>query len=610
MGEPLSMERRSSGYISLMACHSSVAELAGPSPVDVEDPNVGRWLRRRGSEATSTTAVRVPDGDQFRALDWDRVVDDVMRLAEGLIGAGVGIGDRVVVIGPTSYEWTRVDLAVMSVGGMTVPVYDSASPDQCRAIVERTEPRLAFAATDDHVGMIHDIDSDLSVHRLDPDALDDLAAHDESTGAELEHRLEQIDGSSIATIVFTSGTTGEPKGAPLTHHQLLWTARQTTHQLDEALGPDASTLLFLPLAHIFARHVMFAALEAGVELCYGRSIDDVPDDLRITRPTFLLVVPRMLERVIGGARKRSAGWRRPIFDMSIDAARAFSKAQNPGLLLRLRHRIADRLVLRKLREGLGGRVQYVVSGGARLDPELAHTISGAGITVLEGYGLTETTAPVSVDSPKEPSIGTVGFPLPGLRVRITGDHEIQVCGPSVIEGYLGQIANDDDASSTNPVTTVRPDDDFDGAWFRTGDQGEFTEDGRLVVKGRAKEVIVTDGGEMVAPAPIEDALRGQPGISQAMVVGDDRPHVAALLSLDDEAPTDDERRAFVEAAVGRVNSSLSRHEAVRQFRIVDRDFTEAEGELTPTMKLKRDAIEEHFADDIAAMYDEADERST
>lgn len=574
--------------------------LAGPEPAEVAERSVAEWLAGRAAERPESSAVAVHDGDGWTRTTIADLERDVRALAAGLIAAGLELGDRVVVMGPTSVSWTRLDLAVMSAGGITVPLYESSSESHCRAVVDRVSPRLAFAIGDTAPDRLRAVVGEVEVHRLDDDTLDEIA---DRAGEQHRRALDdrELTPETVATIVFTSGTTGDPKGVPLTHHQLVWTARQASGQLEDALGPDETTLLFLPLAHIFARVVVLAALEAGVELGYARSIDDVPDDLRSYRPTFLLAVPRLLDRVIDGARRQATGWKRPVFDWSMRTARARAEADRAGPVLRLRHRIADRLVLSTLREGLGGRVRYIVSGGARLDPSLGHLLMGAGLTVLEGYGLTETTAPVSVNRPSDPRIGTVGPPLPGVTVRISDDDEILVRGPSVTAGYLG-----DDPS--RPDLTTRPDDDFTDEWFRTGDQGRISADGHLVVTGRAKELIVTDGGEAVAPAPIEDALTSHPAIAQAMVVGDDRPFVGALVVVDDDGPgAADERRRAVESAIESANSELSEG-LVRGFRILDRPFSEEDEELTPTLKLRRETILEHFADDVDALYESAGDR--
>lgn len=573
--------------------HSEV--LVGDEPDAVDEASIAVWLAERVSSRGATTALVVHDGERWSGIAAEDLVDGVRSLAAGLVQSGLRMGDRVAVMASTSAPWTRLDLAVMAAGGVTVPLHETSSDAICRSVLDRVGARLAFAGDDEQIDRLRQIGGDLRVRALDDETLDALAA---GAGAEHHDEIErrQIGPDTVATIVFTSGTTGEPKGVPLTHRQLVWTARQTAKQLEGALGPGQSTLLFLPLAHIFARVVVLAALEAGVELAYGRSIEDVPEDLRSYRPTFLLAVPRMLERVIAGARREATGWKLPVFDWAMRSARRWSESDDPGPVLRARHRLADRLVLATLRDGLGGRIRYVVSGGARLDPGLAHTITGAGLTVLEGYGLTETTAPVSLNRPSAPRIGTVGPPIPGVTLRIAGDGEVVAGGPNVTQGYLAD-------DPTGPDDTVRPEDDFDGDWFRTGDQGHITPDGCLVVTGRFKETIVTDGGKNVEPVPLEDALTEHPAVAQAMAVGDDRPFIGALVVLDEDAPDDpEEQQRTVQAAVDAVNAKVSDEMTIGRFHIVDRAFTEEDEELTPTMKLRRERIIEHFADDVEELY--------
>jgi long-chain acyl-CoA synthetase len=576
-------------------------DISGAEPVDVPAPTVWDWLERRAAAHPDDHAVATHDGSGWSPVRWSQFVDDVWSLASGLVHNDVQPGDRVVVMAPTSYEWTRCDFAIMTAGAVTVPIYDSSSVAQCRSIVEQAAPRFAFVASDNEADVLAEVDPDLPVWRLDDDAATQLADDaSEANDTELRNRCASIEGDTVATIVFTSGTTGRSKGVPLTHHQLIWTARQTVHHLQDALKQGESTLLFLPLAHIFARVVVLAALESGVELAFGRSLEDVPEDLRSYQPTFLLAVPRMLDRVISGGRRQATGLRRPVFDWGMRTARAWSEADQPGALLRIRHAAADRIVLRQLRQGLGGRVRYAVSGGARLNPALGHTIRGAGITVLEGYGLTETTAPVTVNTPESNTIGTVGPPLPGVSVCISDEGEVLVKGPNVMTGYLHDAGADPHGADDDS------DDDFtDDGWFRTGDQGSVDDHGHLVLHGRTKEVIVTDGGKNVAPTPLEDELVDDPAIAQAMVVGNDRPFIAALVALDeDEAPSSDEQREQrVQEAVDRANRSVSQSESIRKFRIVERQFTEEDEELTPTMKLRRETILEHFSDDIEQLYE-------
>ena len=571
----------------------------GAEPVEVAERDIATWLRERVGSRAASDAIAVHDGERWVRVGASEFVTEVERLRAGLTGAGVTERDRVVVMGPTSAEWSRLDLAIMCAGAITVPVYPGSSEEQCRSMLRTARPSIAFVASSDDVETLHRVDPDLDVRRLDRETLDGLSGDPRGIDPVPE---AVADPTSIATIVFTSGTTGAPKGVPLTHEQLVWTARQAGRQLETVLGSGGSTLLFLPLAHIFARVVVLAALDSGVELAYGRSIETVPEDLRSYRPTFLLVVPRMLERVISGGRKQAEGWRRPVYDWGIRAARRWSKSERRGPLLRLQHGLANLLVLRQLRAGLGGRVEVTVSGGARLDPDLAHVIEGAGITVLEGYGLTETTGPATVAPPQQARIGTVGTPIPGMEIRISSDDEVLVRGPSVTTGYVTEESPDID-------DPIRPEESFDGdGWFRTGDHGSLSADGHLTITGRAKDVIVTDGGQNVAPVPLEDALVAHPAIDQAMVIGDGRPFVAALVALTEDAPGDDgELDEAVRRAVDDANAAVGGEVGISEFRIVGRAFDEEHGELTPTMKLRREEILEHFTDDVAAIYDEVEQ---
>lgn len=564
--------------------------------------HIGAWLHDHVAADPNAAAIAEhgeadttgESGDPWRHVRAGDLVDDVERIASGLIELGVEPGEPVIILAPTSADWTRLDLALMSIGAITVPIYPGSDTDQCQIILERTGARRAFVASDE-ADELRSIDDDLDVRPIDE--VRELRSAGRVDGT--AHANRSVDPDQVATIVFTSGTTGDPKGVPLTHRQMLWTADAAAQHLHETLGPRHSTLLFLPLAHIFARAVVLAALHARVEIGYARSIDDVPEDLRSYRPTFLLAVPRMLERVIAGGRAKATGWRRPVFDWSLATARQRSRSGQSGPLATARYRIADRLVLRQLRDGLGGRVEVVVSGGARLDPEIAHVLAGLGISVLEGYGLTETTGPITVGRPGDWRIGTVGTAFPGASVRID-DGEVLVRAPSVTAGYLT-------SSSTSLDDLERPGDTFDGDWFRTGDQGEIDDDGHLVISGRATDMLVTDVGEKVAPVPLEDALTAHSEISQAMVLGDDRPFVAALVVGDESAADDPEAlERTVERAIDEINADAPRHEQIREFRILDRPFEESRGELTPTMKLKREVILDHFSDEVDSMYADAD----
>jgi long-chain acyl-CoA synthetase len=432
---------------------------------------------------------------------------------------------------------------------------------------------------------------------------------------EITSRVSAVKAADLATLIYTSGTTGRPKGCELTHENLLSDVRNSF------MGPltsvtateGASTLLFLPLAHVFARIIEVGCIEAGVVLGHCASLTDILPALASFQPSFILAVPRVFEKVFNGAQQKADSERKgAIFGRAAQVAIAYSKAldagSGPGLGLRVQHGMFDKLVYGKLRAALGGRVQYAVSGGAALNERLCHFFRGAGITILEGYGLTETTAAATVNRPDRLKIGTVGMPLPGVAVRIDDDGEVLIRGASVFPGYWD-----------NPAATAET---FAAEnWFRTGDIGELDDEGFLTITGRKKEMIVTAGGKNVAPAVLEDRLRSHALISQCMVVGDGKPYVAALITLDAEAlgpwrekagkPADasiadmrDEPEviAAVQSAVDDANKSVSRAESIRRFRILDVDFTQEKGQLSAKLGIRRSVLMKDFADEVEALY--------
>ena len=416
---------------------------------------------------------------------------------------------------------------------------------------------------------------------------------------------------SVATLIYTSGTTGRPKGCMLTHGNFMFELGVATGILDELFElDDASTLLFLPLAHVFARIIQIGSVQSRVRLGHSADIKNLVDDLAVFQPTFILAVPRVFEKVFNTASQRAvADGRGKIFDVAVNTAVAYSQAQDrsgPGPLLRARHRLFDRLVYSKLRAALGGRTQYAVSGGAPLGERLAHFFRGIGLPVLEGYGLTETTAALTVNLPGAQRIGTVGKPIPGTSVRVADDGELQFRGGQVFVGYLGN-----DEATAAAV-------DAEG-WFSTGDVGEIDDDGFVRITGRKKEILVTAGGKNVAPAVLEDRIRAHPLVSQCMVVGDGRPFVAALVTIDPEAlpawreshgktgdlatlTRDPDLLAEVQTAIDDANAAVSRAEAIRKFAILPVDWTEETGELTPTLKLRRTVVMRAFHDEVETLY--------
>jgi long-chain acyl-CoA synthetase len=541
---------------------------------------------------------------------------EVRAAARGLIAWGIEAGDRVAILSRTRYEWTLLDYAIWHVGAVTVPIYETSSEEQIRLILADSGTRLLFAETAEHAARVE-------VARTDAAALErvvcidseDLAALDEAGAGVsadlLEARRAAVRPESLATLIYTSGTTGVPKGCMLTHANFMFelgVAVQILDGLFEAEG--ASTLLFLPLAHIFARIIQVGAVKRRVRLGHSSDITNLVADLEAFKPTFILAVPRVFEKVFNGASQRAiADGRGRIFDVAVSTAIAYSRSldrSGPGPVLRARRAIFDRLVFSRLRGALGGRVEYAISGGAPLGERLAHFFRGIGLPVLEGYGLTETTAALTVNLPGMQRVGTVGRPLPGTAVRLGDDGELMFRGGQVFAGYWN-----DDAASVAVVD--------EGGWFRTGDLGEIDEDGFVRITGRKKEILVTAGGKNVAPAMLEDRVRGHALVSQAMVVGEAKPFVAALVTLDAEAVAawmktqgksgkladliaDPDLRGEIQHAIDDANSAVSRAEAIRKFAILPVDWTEQTGELTPTLKLKRSVVMSAFHDDVEALY--------
>lgn len=558
-------------------------------------------------------AVRQGAGFEDRTAAW--FVTAVERAARGLLGAGVGHGDRIALFSSTRIEFTILDYAAWRVGAVVVPLYETSSAEQVAWILEDSGARL-LVCEDATLAAVHRgvADRTLGCERvlvLDEGGMDELARLGEGVGEdELARRAAGVAQHDVATIVYTSGTTGRPKGCVLTHRNLLWDAVQLGHAGRGFLVPGTRTLLFLPLAHIFARVVQITCIRAGVAIGYASGIPALSDELPLLRPDFLLAVPRVFQKVHDGARQRAVdAGRGAIFDRAAATAVRFSKEQQQGRVrptTRAAHALFDRLVYVRLREAMGGRVTHAVSGGAALGERLGHFFAGIGVMVLEGYGLTETSAGATINRPDALRIGSVGKPVPGASVRIADDGEVEIAGPHVFAGYYG------DAVATDEVMTS------DG-WFRSGDLGRLDGEGYLTITGRKKELIVTAAGKNVSPNVLEDALRAHPLVSQAVVVGDARPYVAALLTLEEEAfarwasdagrddadpaalVDDADLRAALQEAVDAANGLVSRAESIRAFRILPQDFTVGV-ELSQKLSVKRHVVTERYAADIAALY--------
>ncbi|QOC91788.1 AMP-dependent synthetase/ligase [Micromonospora craniellae] len=569
------------------------------------DPDPRSWpVRRSGGGGPLPVTCR-----QFR--------DDVLALARGFLAVGIAHGDRVGLLSRTRYEWTLVDYALWSIGAVTVPIYDTSSTDQIRWILGDSGAVGCVAETADHAATVTGLRPDLPelrhTWRIDAGDLIALTAQGRAVDVdEVDRRRTAVTGQDIATIVYTSGTTGAPKGCVLTHLNISTDIGNATAVLPELLHPGASTVLFLPLAHAFARLIQVGMVHSRATMVHSADMSGVLDQLRRFRPTFILTVPRMFEKMYDQARQTAQdGHRGLLFSLAEKAAvwysRSLDRPGGPGLPLRLIHLVFDLVGYRRLRATLGGRCRMAIVGGAPLGEWLGHFFRGAGITVLEGYGLTETSPALAANLPTAIRIGTVGRPLPGVRVRIADDGEIHVGSEVVFSGYWNN------PEATREAMT-------DDGWLRTGDLGRLDDDGYLSITGRTKEIMVTASGKNIAPAPIEELIRAHPLVSQSMLVGDGRPYVSALVTVDPQAwqrwrethghsgaslaslRDDPHLRGEIQHAIDKANRTVSRAEQVKTFRILPRDLTEADGELTPTLKVKREAVESHFATDISALY--------
>lgn len=547
-------------------------------------------LARRGPDGWSDVTVAA-----FHA--------DVVAVAKGLVASGVRPGDRVALLSRTRYEWTLVDYAIWWAGAVTVPVYETSSADQVAWILSDSGAVAAVVESAQHLGRVderRDDCPDLShVWTIDEGGLEEVREAGASiSDADLEAARSTLTPDSLATLIYTSGTTGRPKGCCLTHGNFRAELGGALERLPELFGrEDASTLLFLPLAHVFARIIQVGAIRSGTRLGHTADVKDLVDDLGEYRPTFVLAVPRVFEKVFNSASTKAyADGKGAVFDRAVATAIAYSKAQDGkrvGLALRARHALFDRLVYGRLREALGGRAEWAISGGAPLGDRLAHFYRGIGVTVLEGYGLTETTAALCVNTPEAQRIGTVGRPFPGTEVRVADDGELLFRGPQVFTGYW----QNEEATATAL--------DADG-WFATGDLGDVDDDGFVRITGRKKEILVTAGGKNVAPAVLEDRVRAHPVVSQCLVVGDGKPFIAALVTVDREAwtgPLDSpELEAQVQQAVDDANALVSQAESIRKFVVLEDDWTEDNGYLTPSFKVKRTAVLRDLHDTVEALF--------
>nr|WSZ95613.1 AMP-dependent synthetase/ligase [Streptomyces sp. NBC_00857] len=570
----------------------------------VQHPDVAVLARKVAGVWTDVTAT------QFLA--------EVRAAAKGLIAAGIQPGDRVALMSRTRFEWVQLDFAIWSAGAITVPVYETSSAEQVQWILGDSGAVAAIVESDGHAAAVESVRHELpalrNVWQIDKGCVDELTASGaEITDETIDQRASTAKADDPATIVYTSGTTGRPKGCVLTHRSFFAVCGNTVERVKPLFRTgECSVLLFLPAVHVFGRMIAIAAVMAPIKLGCVPDIKNLTEELASFRPTLILGVPRVFEKVYNSARaKAQADGKVKIFDKASETAIAYSRAlstpQGPSFGLKLRHKIFDRLVYRKLRAVLGGRGEYAISGGAPLGERLGHFFRGIGFTVLEGYGLTESCAATAFNPYDRQKIGTVGQPLPGSVVRIADDGEVLLHGEHLFQGYW----NNEEATAEALA---------DG-WFHTGDIGTLDEDGYLTITGRKKEILVTAGGKNIAPAVLEDRIRGHALVAECMVVGDGRPFVGALITLDceflsrwaadhDKPPNstaatlrlDPELLAEVQLAVDEGNAAVSKAESVRKFRILTTQFTEEAGYITPSMKLKRNVVSKDFADEIEAIY--------
>ena len=555
--------------------------------------------------------------DAWQEVTWKEFGDEVASVAKGLIASGVEAGDRVALQAKTRYEWTVLDFAIWRAGGVVVPIYDSSSADQVAWILSDSGATALIVETAEHADAVDSIRSEApdlkSVFVIDDGAVDQLvAAGGDVADGELDERRATLKADSVATLIYTSGTTGRPKGCELTHSNFLFEIENGMTLLGTFLNVDGSILLFIPLAHVLARVIEVGSVKTRTVIGHTPDVKNLLDDLADFKPTFVLAVPRVFEKVFNSAKaKAEADGKGKIFDIAAQVAIDWSKAQDSGgagLLLKAQHTLFDKLVYSKLRAALGGRCMGAISGGAPLGERLGHFYRGIGVTVFEGYGLTETTAAASVNHDEAIRIGTVGRPLPGVDAKIAGDGELLLRGGIVMRGYW----KNDKATEEN----------IDGeGWFHTGDLGEIDDDGYLKITGRKKEILVTAGGKNVSPGVLEDGLRSHALISQCIVVGDGRPFIAALITLDTDAlpgwlesqgkpkdmspedlQDDEELNAEIDKAVKDANKAVSHAESIKKFRILASDFTEENGMLTPSLKLKRSVVMKEYDDEVEKLY--------
>ncbi|CAB4909458.1 unannotated protein [freshwater metagenome] len=588
-------------------------------PALVADANAGNLTNLVAERAwfePERIMLSRPLGDGWQSVTAKEFESEVRATAKGLIAAGINISDRVAIMSRTRYEWTILDFAIWYAGGCVVPIYDTSSAEQIDWILNDSGAVAVIVETPALRDLTKTV---LPAHTkqmwtMTENVLATLAYDGAAVGDdEIEKRRNALLPETLATLIYTSGTTGKPKGVQITHANFLSECGNVVQAASDLfLKPGASTLLFLPVAHVFGRMIQIGSVAAGLHMAHcSDPVGRLPLDLASFKPTFVLAVPRIFEKVYNGAEaKADAAGKGKIFRKAADVAIAYSKAIESGKIspsLRLKHGLFDKLVFSKIRNGLGGRVEAAISGGAPLGERLGHFYRGAGITILEGYGLTETTAGATLNLTNKIKVGSVGRPIPGTTIKIADDGEVLIKGPIVMQGYWKN-----DAANSEVFSGDR--------WFHSGDLGKLDDEGFLYIVGRKKELIVTAGGKNVAPAVLEDRLRAHPLISQCMVVGDNQPFIASLITIDQDAlktwvlankkegasladlTNDPDLIAVIQTAVDEANKAVSRAESIRKFKILPTDFTIAGGQLTAKLSLKRHVIGKEFATEIAALF--------
>ncbi|ADD44510.1 AMP-dependent synthetase/ligase [Stackebrandtia nassauensis] len=557
----------------------------------------------------------VPEGGGWRDVTVAEFHAQVATVARGLAEAGVGPGDRVGLLSKTRYEWTLCDYAIWAAGAVTVPIYDSSSAEQVKWVLSDSGAVACIAETTEHAATVASVRDDIpalaNVWTIDEGGLDTLTESGKGSEIDIDARRSAVKADDLATIVYTSGTTGRPKGCVLTHRNLVSDICNILPELQSMFSHDSTTLMFLPLAHVLARIIQIGCVQSRVKVGHISDYKVLVENLATYRPTFLVAVPRVFEKVYNGAEQKATdGGKDKIFHAAERTAIEYSKALDtggPGLGLRIKHAIFDKLVYSKLRTVVGGKCDRAISGGAPLGERLAHFFRGVGITIYEGYGLTETSPVVSLNIDKAHRIGSVGKPIPSTSIKIADDKELLVKGPQVFGGYW----NNDTATAES----------FVDGWYKTGDQAEIDEDGYLKITGRSKEIIVTAAGKNVAPAPLEDVIRAHPLVGQCLVLGDGKPFVSALVALDPEAlpgwleragkpadttfeqlVDDPDAIAAVQEAVDSANQTVSKAESIKTFTLLPAPLSEESGEVTPKQSVKRNVVLEKYAEAYEAMY--------